>query len=377
MELNNQKPFTFDRTVRLLITIGIIWLGYLLIRNLTDVLSLFFIALLIAYLINPLVDFVQKYLKYRIPSIILTLLVISGLLVLLGWLIIPLIVQEVNHMWNLLSALVQGGSLTQEVQQRLPDVLKKLFLDFINKPEVKEFFESEQFKDIAQQLAGKLLPGVWGVLSGLVSFVIGLFGLLIIFLYIIFILKDYNVIKEGWKELLPEKYKEPTLEFVYEFKKIMNKYFRGQSLIAGTVGVLFATGFFIIGLPMGILIGLFMGMLNMVPYLQIVGYIPVLFACGIYSLEHQSSFWVILGLATLVIAVVQTFQDTFLVPKIMGHVTGFNPAMILLSLSIWGKLLGIFGLIIALPTTYLILTFYRKYVLKKSVLKIESQNDSS
>jgi len=366
---NSQKPFTIDRTVRLVLSIGAIWVTYLVLRNLSDVLTLFAIALLIAYLINPIVDFFQRKLKYRLLAITVTILLIFIILTAAGFLIIPLLSREINHMWEMLSALVQGTTLTDEAQERLPKTLWQYLNDLMQREDVQEFFQSQNFKSIIQQLEQKLLPGVWGVVTGLVSFLIGLFGLTVIFLYVIFILKDYSDIRGQWKDLIPKKYKQPVTDFYEEFKKIMNKYFRGQALVASTVGVLFATGFFIIGLPLGILIGLFMGILNMVPYLQILGFLPIIFASGIYALDHQSSFFVILGLSVLVVAIVQTFQDTFLVPKIMGKVTGFNPAMILLSLSVWGKLLGLFGLLIALPFTYLILAYYRKYVLKENVLQ--------
>ena len=142
----------------------------------------------------------------------------------------------------------------------------------------------------------------------------------------------------------------------------MNRYFRGQATVASIVGVLFATGFWLIGLPMGIFVGLFIGLLNMVPYLQVVGLIPAFFLALVHALETGTSFWVTVGLTGLVFVAVQAIQDTLLTPKIMGKVTGLNPAMILLSLSIWGKLLGIFGLVIALPMTCLLLAYYRRFL---------------
>ena len=112
----------------------------------------------------------------------------------------------------------------------------------------------------------------------------------------------------------------------------MNQYFRGQFLIAMIVGVLFAIGFKIIGLPMGITIGLFIGVLNIVPYLQTIGIIPVILLALIKSMETGMNFWLIIGLCAIVFVVVQTTQDLFLVPKIMGKAMGLNPAIILLSL---------------------------------------------
>jgi predicted PurR-regulated permease PerM len=118
---------------------------------------------------------------------------------------------------------------------------------------------------------------------------------------------------------------------------------------------------------LGILLGLFIGLLNMVPYLQIIGLIPAFLLALIHALEMGGDFWMILSLTGLVFAVVQIIQDAILVPKIMGRVTGLSPAMILLSLSIWGKLLGVFGLLIALPMTCLLLAYYRRFLVTAEV----------
>ena len=100
----------------------------------------------------------------------------------------------------------------------------------------------------------------------------------------------------------------------------------------------------------------------MVPYLQTIGFIPAFFLAGIHALETGTEFWTVLGLVVLIFAVVQIFQDAVLVPRIMGKVMGLSPAMILLSLSIWGKLLGVLGLLIALPVTCLLLAYYKRFL---------------
>jgi predicted PurR-regulated permease PerM len=152
----------------------------------------------------------------------------------------------------------------------------------------------------------------------------------------------------------------------------MNNYFRGQLLIATLVGVLFAIGFTIINLPVAIGLGLFIGLLNIVPYLQIIGIVPTTILVLLKSAETGQNFWVILLSAFIVFCVVQSIQDLILTPKIMGKAMRLNPAVILLSLSIWGTLLGFIGLIIALPLTSLLLSYYKRYVVKEgSLLKID------
>ena len=132
---------------------------------------------------------------------------------------------------------------------------------------------------------------------------------------------------------------------------------------AGALCVVFAAGFAIIGLPLGILLGILLGVMSMVPYLQVLGAIPAVMVAAIHALETGESFWLVLGLTGLVFVAAQIVQDVILVPRIMGKAMGLSPAAMLLSLSIWGKLLGMLGLIIALPMTCLVLAYYRRLVL--------------
>ena len=115
---------------------------------------------------------------------------------------------------------------------------------------------------------------------------------------------------------------------------------------------------------MAVGLGMFIGLLNMVPYLQLLGFIPTILLAVVKAADTGESFWMIILMALAVFAVVQIIQDTILTPKIMGRVMGMNSAIILLSLSIWGSLLGIMGMVIALPATTLLMTYYQKYIVK-------------
>jgi predicted PurR-regulated permease PerM len=147
----------------------------------------------------------------------------------------------------------------------------------------------------------------------------------------------------------------------------MNAYFRGQALVATCVGILFAIGFTITGMPMGIAMGLIIGLLNMVPYMQALGIPPCIILCVLQSAQTGQPLWWTLLMMAIVFVVVQSIQDMLLTPKIMGNVTGLSSAAILLSLSIWGALFGVIGMIIALPLTTLILNYYRRYVANRGV----------
>lgn len=360
--LFDRKPYTFDRVFRIGIAVALLWGLVWLLGYLSDVLIPFAVALILAYMMNPLVNVIQKKITHRLTAVFMSLFIVIALAVFLVWLIIPMIVTEIKHTGQLLSNLVNNADLAKHAAQRLPPDLWQAIKDYASRQEVQEFFKTENFWKIAEMAARKVLPGVWGLITGTASFIMGLIGLAVIGLYLVFLLLDYEKVLQEWKELLPPSHRETIMGFVSDFELAMNRYFRGQAAVASIVGGLFAVGFLLIGLPMGILLGLFIGLLNMIPYLQIIGLIPAILLALVYALETGTSFLVILGLTGLVFIVVQIIQDAILVPKIMGRVTGLNPAMILLSLSIWGKLLGIFGLLIALPMTFLLLVYYRRFI---------------
>jgi predicted PurR-regulated permease PerM len=333
-------------------------LGYL-----SDVLIPFAVAMLLAYLINPLVSRVQRKIRNRLTAVLISLVIVCAAASLLCWLLIPRIVTEIERMGTILTDVVNNSEFARRANEYLPEDIWQALRDYAKQEDVQEFFQTDNFQQVAMGVLRKALPGVWSVISGATSMVLGLLGLAVILLYLVFLLLDYPKLKDAWHDMLPPDYRKPVLGFLSDFNDAMHRYFRGQAMIAGTVGILLATGFGIIGLPMGIVLGLFIGLLNMVPYLQIAGLIPAFLMSILQALETGQSIWITLGLAVMVFAVVQTIQDAVLTPRIMGNVTGLSPAVILLSLSVWGKLLGIFGLLIALPMTCILWTYYRRYVL--------------
>ena len=236
--------------------------------------------------------------------------------------------------------------------------------ELFKRDDVKRYLTSDGAVQMAKDTAKKILPGVWGVLSGAANVLTFITGLLVIIIYVVFLLIDYDNVAARWRDYLPPRMRDHLSGFVEEFIQATNRYFRSQALVAGCVAVLFAIGFSIIGLPLAILMGIFIGLLNMVPYLQVLGIIPCLILAGLKALEQGDSFLGGLGIVMLVFGLVQVIQETVLVPRIQGKAMGLSPAIILLSLSVWGKLLGFLGLILALPLTCLGLTYYRRYLLR-------------
>lgn len=360
--MQERKAYTFDRVVRILfsaaVLFGLIWLA----RYLSDVLIPFAVALLLAYLLNPLVLFFQKGIKSRSAAVLASLSAVLLVALGLAALVVPMITSEISHMGKILGQVVSNKDLAGRAAGMLPAGLWDSIQDHLAREEVQRFFRSKDFWQMLLSAARKVLPGAWGIVAGTTSFLLGLVGLVVVLLYLVFMLVDYERISLGWKTLIPSSYRDGAAGFALEFENAMTRYFRGQALISGIVGALLCVGFTLIGLPMGILLGLLMGVLNMIPYLQVLGLIPAFLLALLKALEGGGSVWISLVGTAAVLGAVQIIQDWILSPKIMGKVTGLNPAFMLLSLTVWGKLLGFFGLIIALPMTCLVLAYYRRFL---------------
>ena len=355
-----QKTFTFDRVVRILISIVVLVAAYFLIQRLSGVLIPFLVAWLIAYLLYPIVSFIQYkcHVKSRVLSIIITVLLIVGIIVGGCYLIIPPIIDEMGHLKNIIIEYVTTDSTVASVSSDVQEYIK-------HNIDLNEITKALTVQDVSQFLEEKV-PQFFSIISSSVSAIIGAIASLIAIIYIFFILVDYEVMAEGLFKLMPKGQRGIVHEILLDLQKGMNGYFRGQSIIALCVGILFSIGFLIIDFPLAIPLGLFIGFLNLVPYLQVIGFIPTIVLALLKAYDTGESFWGIILSAAIVFCVVQAIQDWVLTPRIMGKVTGLNAAVILLSLSIWGSLLGFVGLIIALPLTTLILSYYKRYVLEET-----------
>lgn len=367
--MNNQKKITFDSFIRGVLG-GAVFIAVLyLLNRLSGVLLPFFIAWIIAYLMYPIVKFYQNRLgvKNRALSIFLVMLTLVVVLVGASFLILPPMIDECAKLKSLIEVyFAEGGKFTS-----IPKDITDFVHNYIDWGWIQNNLNSE---NIIEAVKG-LLPKMWSLLSTSYNIVLALFTLFIIILYLFFILLDYEEISEGWVGLLPAKHRGFVMAIVNDVKDSMNKYFRGQALVAFCVGVLFSIGFLIIDFPLAIGLGMFIGLLNMVPYLQIIGFIPTIILALLKAADTGESFWVILGLALLVFCVVQAIQDMYLVPKIMGKITGLNPAIILLSLSVWGALMGMLGMIIALPCTTLLLSYYQRYIKNKDLAYFSNKTE--
>lgn len=357
---SSSSVFSRDTIIRSVITIAVLVALYLLVRRLSGVLLPFLISFVVAYMLAPIVNFFQHKcrLKSRVLSVIVSILLVIGVFTGAVAAVVPAISRQATSLSQSVKTYVSQWDgeayFSPRVNERIEEIIQSI--------DVKTLIESQEL----QQSIKKALPILGDWISSGVNALMGLAVAFVCILYIIFLLIDYEKITTNWHKYIPQRFRESIVMLMEDLDRNMNAYFRGQALVAGIVGILFAIGFQIIGLPMGIGIGLFIGVLNLVPYMQALGIPPCIILGLIQSAETGRPVWVVMLCIAAVFIIVQSIQDMVLVPKIMGNVTGMGPAWILLSLSVWGSLLGFVGMIIALPVTTLLVSYYKRFVLRIS-----------
>ena len=352
-----QKKYDFDRVVRMVLTLISVAVGVWLVNYLSPVLMPFVVGFILAYIIEPLVEWLQRRARIsnRGIAVVLALLLVIAVITGLCWLVIPYLIDEFGAMSKQLAAYAKT---TLNIPY-IPTEINEFIQRYIDIDKFNEVFSKQQWMEIIN----KTLSGAWSVLGGTMSVILNIVSWFIVLLYMFFILLDYNKLLRALKAAIPAKYRRMTLRVFGDVADTMRRYFRGQAAVSFFVGVIFAIEFYIIGLPMAIAFGLFVGLLNMVPYLQLISIPIAAFLCLVATAATGGSFWVMFGWVILAYIICQVIQDMVLIPTIMKNQMGLNPAIIFLSLSLWVYVMGFIGLIIGLPLTTLIISYYCEFVL--------------
>lgn len=366
-----RTPYTFDRVVRIVFSLFGILAALFLIYYLRGVLLPFMVALLLAYMMEPIVLWNRKWMhcRQRFFPVVVTLIEVVVVLAVFGVIFVPYLISETTSLADALKAYATSNADIPFISQEIHNFIQQN----INFEEITKYLSQEQWGEIAHTV----LSSSWSIVSSGVGFIWEIISWLIVLLYLIFIMVDYERLTLSFRQLVPFGHRKRVFKIMDDVKVAMNRYFRGQVLISFLVGILFSIGFLIVDLPMAVVFGLFIGMLNIVPYLQLIS-LPICFLlCLVASVSSGTAFWPLLWESMAVYVVVQLIQDLLLTPKIMGKAMGLNPAIILLSLSIWGCLLGFLGLIIALPLTTLLLSYYDLYVVQQIQHKSEKEQEEA
>lgn len=352
-----QNEITFDKFIRWMGVIVLVLVVLYMVNYLSSVLIPFFVAWLLAYLQYPIVKFIENKLHIRVRSlaIILTFILVIAVIGGIVWLIIPPMIEQLQKLYVILTHWLHETTHTNDLTAWLSSWIQD------NQEQIQRFFKSRDFTETIKTA----MPKVFNVLGQTANVVISIVASLITLLYTFFILQDYEFLTDNWIRIFPKKNRPFWHELAQDVERELNNYIRGQGTVAFCMAVMFCIGFSIMDFPMAIGLGILIGILDLIPYLHTFALIPTAFLAMLKAADTGQSFLLVFGLAVGLFVVVQIITDMIVTPKVMGKAMGLNPAILLLSLSVWGSLLGFIGLIIALPLTTLIIAYWKRYVTKE------------
>lgn len=318
------------------------------------------VAGILATLLQPMVDLLTRRLRIRRTGsiVLLFFLIFSGFSAILLYLV-PLLFKQALDLIDFVP--VFGKQVLRLADENMP----WLFSWFDQQAEgaatprqsLQEFLS--QYRETIRgtlvglietlQATGQVLFGVAGLAASYA----------VVPIYLFYLLKrersGWDVVEEQLS-FLNDGLKSDILFLLKKFVELLVSFFRGQILVGLMMAVLFMVGFGLIGLRFAVLLGLLIGLANIVPYLGTI--LGVLFV-GPIALLQEGGGWLLVGLAAVVFLAVQAISDYLLTPWVMGDKTGMGPMLIIFSIFFWGTALGgILGMVLAIPLTAFFLVFW-------------------
>ena len=360
--MSHSEKYDIDRIFRLIISFATFGLLFILIYYLRTILIPFALAFIIAYILDPVVDIFEKIKLPRVVAILVVFVIIVGMLFLLFFFGVPYVISELsqfgtifpNYITNIYEYIVSklGESSTQNIEKYINQMIETLQASQVINTGI----------DYLTNLFSQFLNLIYLLVAGV-----------IVVMYVFFLLRDIDRVRTRWTVYIPVKYRDTVQMFVKDTYYYTVTFFRGQLTIVTILSVLFAVGFTLVDIRLAILIGFTAGLLNLIPnFGTLVAIIPaVLLAIG-RAVEVGGNPLVRIAGVLIVFLVVQIIQDMILTPTIMGKRTGLRPATILISVFVWGKLLGFLGVILAIPLTCLTKVYFARFVLKEEPLSLDS-----
>lgn len=228
------------------------------------------------------------------------------------------------------------GEVVEEAEKTKPTELKKELKGVI--PELKEYIPK------AFSLLLSAIKKVFYSTFGIVGVVANFFIFSVVTLYL---LKDFNRIVLKLKEFIPPSRRERVLELLSKVDVNLRGFLRGQITVCMILSLIYSLGLTLAGVPLAFLVGFLSGIGNMIPFLGTAA--GLILAMTLTSIEHHDIIH--LAYVAMVFGVGQFLEGTFITPRIVGSRLGLSPVVIIISILIWGQLLGFLGLLLAVPVT--------------------------
>jgi predicted PurR-regulated permease PerM len=312
--------------------------GYI-VYWLRDVLTPIFLAFIIAYTLDPVVDYLEAWRVPRPAGIAIVLAGVLGMLALFLALILPGIASDVAGVIQELPT--QFASLWARIEPWLEQ-------RGITVPHSTTEWV-ERLGTYASDVASSILAPAGNVLRSLMGGTLSVLGslaaALIVLVLAVYLLNDFDRITAGARELLPLRWRETVTGYAREIDEILSHFVRGQVTVMAILAVLYSAAYALLGVRLAVPIGIVAGILNFIPYL---GSAFALAAGVLMSLLGGWHFWQLVGVV-LAYTLVQTLEGFVITPKIVGKTVGLSEIWVLVALFVGGEIFGFSGVLLALP----------------------------
>lgn len=203
-------------------------------------------------------------------------------------------------------------------------------------------------------------------LSGVIGVIGYLFGIILIPIYLFVFLKESSSISRSWTDYIPlraSRFKDEIVETLTEFNQYLIAFFRGQLLVSIIDGVLTGVALAIMGLPYAVVIGFGLATIGVIPYLGIIlTYVPAL----LIAIAHFENWQGPLAV-TIVFFAVQQIDGLLIQPRIVGDSVGLHPVTVIFSVLFWSLILGVLlGALLAVPLTASVKVLFRRYIWRRN-----------
>jgi len=301
------------------------------------VLTPFFIAFALAYLLDPVTDRLESLKISRTFSVLVLMAGVFALVTGIGLLIFPLLKLQAEH---LVSNLPDYIAIMQEWMYPL--------LGVVGEPEkIQGILNRELLKvgELPLKVISSVTSILWGSVAGLFSFILLLANLVIIPVVMFYLLRDYDLINKKMLSFVPARSREQVLSLIKEIDGVLAGFVRGQLMVGLIMAGLYSIGLFFCGTPMSLFIGLLAGLASLVPYLGLVfGFVPA----AILTFMQTQDWVLVFGVAG-VFAVVQGLEGIIITPRIIGEKIGLHPVAIILAVLLGAEFFGLVGVIVSVP----------------------------
>ncbi len=318
------------------------------------------IGMLIAYLLMPAVDWLQDKRQWPRTAAVLTVFGLGAVTIaILMALALPAIVQELTDFASRMPALIQRATtaashITDGARAQGTGAWPR-FVDQLTGS------VTSSVPDLARH-ATSMIPSI---LSNAISLVSAVFGFLIIPVYVFHFLKDPDYLASNWKMYVPvtnTAVRNDIIHLVSEINESLQAFFRGQCIVAVCVGALAALGFYLVGIDFALLLGIWVGLFDLIP---LFGVFAGAFPAALIAYGQHDGNWQLSLEAIAVCIAVHMIENWILAPRIVGNKTGLHPVTIVLSILIWGHLLGFIGVLLAVPLTSTLTVLFRHYLWRR------------